>query len=81
LPALSVPDVVGGPTVPVMIVKLTAARLPLASVECRLVSGLVHDTGTLLPRKLMVGWPGSLLHSKTPPVELATNPDPETVTL
>lgn len=61
--------------------KLNEARSPVPLVVLICEKGLVHETGTLLPATWIVGWPGSLLHSRTPPVELAVKPDPETVTL
>jgi hypothetical protein len=78
-PPESVP-LVGGPTVPSMMVKLVVGRLPLEVVVTSLLRGLVHETGTALPASWMVGCPGWSLHSRMPPVELAANPAPETVT-
>lgn len=79
-PLESVPDP-GGPTVPLTTVKLNAGKAPLALVVLICKRGLVHETGIALPNTVMVGCPGSLLHSMPAPVELAVKPEPETVTL
>lgn len=77
-PLLSVP-VAGGPTVPVTIVKDVEGKLPLLSVVTSADKGLEQETDIGLPKKAIVGWLGSLLHSRIDPVDLAVKPDPETV--
>ncbi len=78
MPALSVPDA-GGPTVPVVTVKLVE-RVPVAVVVFSVRKGFVQETGTAFPATEMVGWPGALLHSRTAPVALSGYPEAVTVT-
>src|SRR5580698_9048495 len=76
-PVESVP-VAGGPTVPVVTVNAVGPKLPLALVATTVGPGLPpgrgfgpQDTGAGCPRSAIVGWDGSLLHSRMAPAELA----------
>ena len=74
----------GGPVVPAMMVKLVE-RVPLEVVVMSPATEIpLHPTGTdwlIGAPKLTVGWPEALLHSRTAPAELESNPDPVRATL
>ena len=86
------PVVDGGPTVPVLTVKETGPRPPLALVDVKLVFGPLarmgvgpQETGVWFPSSAIVGCGAlvgeSLLHSRMAPGELAASPAPVTVTV
>jgi hypothetical protein len=66
----------GGPVVPATTVKVVET-FPLPSVGIRFeMLTPVQETGMVCPSRATVGWPESLLHSRTVPEEFASKPDP-----